>query len=483
MARKRQTGRRKPKTRSGQPAPRRQASPPRRVSAPPRRLPPPPGRNERALRERILEFTYQQRFKTDLDRALRLYLGDEAQGDRLVLDEQQMPGFQEWYIFDYVTSEGERIIDLFAREIGPQLSTAQRQMLDDWRRVNRCRLFEVQEVEPGVGVTVQDLLSGETLKVNDISSSYVLARWEVMLARPLLTEGRLSFTGSMTALAPLQKPALLECARELWETYQAQHPEASLSDFYRDHSLDLYRCQAEVLSEPSRPVVTPEGHPAVACTARYAVAIPQAVEERLDQAEEFAYAGPAGEDETALAYVWLLRGRSRVPEVPVTKGLMLRTEWMSSSGEPSYRSLGDVRLWHARLELKCLSRERLEAGKALLDEVMGRLLRHLGDECRDLEDVAEPARPAPARRVPSAIDRALIRQLQERQLAEWLDTPLPVLGGQSPRQAAGDPAMREQLDELFKTLDYIEEQKRKDGEPYLDVAEMRRELGLPPLRP
>jgi hypothetical protein len=484
MARKQQRRRREPKTRPDQPAPRRQAFPPRRVSAPPRRVPPPPGRNERALRKRILEFAYQERFKTDIDRALRLYLGENAgQGNKLVLDEQQMPGFQEWYIFDYITSEGERAIDLFAREVGPQLPTAQQRMLDDWRRVNRCRLFEVQEVEPGVSVTVQDLLSGETLKVNDISSSYVLTRWEVMLARPLLTEGRLNFTGSMMALSPLQKPALLECARDLWETYQAQHPEASLSDFYRDRSLDLYHCQAEVLNKPPQPVLTPEGHPAVVCTARYAVIVPQAVEERLDQAEEFVYAGPASEDETALAYVWLLRGRSHVPEVPVTRGLILRSEWTTMPGEPSYRSLGDVRLWHARLELQCLSGERLEAGKALLSEVMGPLLRHLGDECRDLEDVAEQAGPPRSHDVPPEIDRALRRQIQERQRAEWLDTPLPVLGGRSPRQAAGDPALREQLDELFKAFDYVEEQKRKNGEPYLDVAEMRRELGLPPLRP
>ena len=134
----------------------------------PRRAARPASRNERVLRERILKFTYQQRFKADMDRAIRLYFGEDAlQDGALVLDEAQIPGFQEWYIHDYITSEGERIIDLFAGDRGPRLPTAQRQILDDWRRINRCRLFEVQEVEPGIGVVVQDSLSGEVLQVQE----------------------------------------------------------------------------------------------------------------------------------------------------------------------------------------------------------------------------------------------------------------------------------------------------------------------------
>jgi hypothetical protein len=297
----------------------------------------------------------------------------------------------------------------------------------------------------------------------------------------LLTEGRLHFTGTMSPLSPLQKPALLEAAQELWKTYQAQHPQASLDDFYRDHSLDLLRCRAEIINEPPPTYLTPEGYPIAPCTARYAVTDPQAVEERLDQAEEFVYAGPADEDETALAYVWLLTGRSRVSEVPVTKGLMLRTEWVSESGELAHRSLGDIRLWAGRLELSCLSRERLKAGKALLKKTMGRLLIHLGDEYQDLEDMLASAELSPPRDYSSEVDPTVARQMRQKLRDDWLNTPVPALGDMSPREAARDPDMREQLDEMFKALEYIERQKQKAGESYFDVAEMRRELGLPPM--
>jgi hypothetical protein len=446
---------------------------------------PPPSRDERALRERIQKFTFQDRFKDDFEQAIHLYFGEEALQDNvLTVDEQALPGFQEWFFFDYITSEKERIIDLFAGEVGPRLPVAQQQMLDDWRRVNRYRLFEVQRVEPGIGETLQDLLSGEVFELNDISASYGLMRWQIILARPIVTEGRWHFTGSTAPLPPSVKLDILDLARELWEKYQAQHPRASLDDFYRDHGLDLYQRVQEIISTPPT-VCTPEGHPVISSTARYAVTDPDAVRERLDAAEEFVFVGPADEDRRALAYVWLLTGRSHVPEVPVERGLMLQTKWVAEDPEKeSYRSLGDVRLWRNRLELLCLSQERLEAGKALLQKALGRrLIRHLGDEFKDIvqETFEEPASSQRhRRRALSREERAIARQMAIEQRKEWVDASIPALGGKSPRQAASDPDMQEQLEELLKVIEYNEEQKHRAGEPYMDVADLRRELGLPP---
>jgi hypothetical protein len=446
---------------------------------------PPPSRHERVLRERILKFTYQDRFGGDFRRAIRLYFGEEAlQDDVLTLDEGRTPGFQEWYIHDYVTSDGERIIDLFAHEVGPRLPAAQQRMLDDWRRTNRYRLFEVQAVEPGVGVTVQDLLSGEVLEVNDISTSHALAKWQLLLARPLLTQGRLCFTGSGLPLPPMEKPDLLEFAQELWETYRVQHPDASLDDFYRDHGLDLYHRMTEIASAPFPPVYTPEGHPVVAGAARYVVTDPWGVRERLDQAEELVFAGPDAEDPTALHYLFLQRGRARVPEIPIEgKGVIMKTDWTAGPGEPSYRSLGDVRLWRGRLELNCLSQERLQVGKALLRQVLGRRIRHLGDDFRDLDTMlasAEASPPHDEEEILPEVEEALLREMMADQLAEWLDTPVPALDGKSPRAASRDPALREPLEELLKIFEYMEEQRRREGKPYIDVTDLRRELGLPP---
>jgi hypothetical protein len=58
-------------------------------------------------------------------------------------------------------------------------------------------------------------------------------------------------------------------------------------------------------------------------------------QERLDEAEEFLFVGPAAEDESADAYVWVLRGRSRVAEVPIVRGQIEHVE-------DEYRDLEDL---------------------------------------------------------------------------------------------------------------------------------------------
>lgn len=97
-----------------------------------------------------------------------------------------------------------------------------------------------------------------------------------------------------------------------------------------------------------------------------------------------------------------------------------------------------------------------------------------------LQESGEPVR----RRVappPSRDERALRERIQKFALSRFRDDfERAVRLGKSPRQAAGDPQMRERLEEVLKVVEYNEEQKRRAGEPYMDIADLHRELGLPP---
>jgi len=85
--------------------------------------------------------------------------------------------FRNGFFTDFITHTGRRILDIFMEEIGPSLNSEQRAMLEDWTIWNRARLLEFQEIKPGIGVVVQDLLSDEIFEVNDISASYNVSRW------------------------------------------------------------------------------------------------------------------------------------------------------------------------------------------------------------------------------------------------------------------------------------------------------------------
>jgi hypothetical protein len=256
-----------------------------------------------------------------------------------------------------------------------------------------------------------------------------------------------------------------------------------LDDFYRKRGIDLYHHAVEIITAPLPNIYTPEGHLFAPCTANYSVTDPEAAEDRLDQTEEFLCVGLADEDKTALAYVWVFAGRSQVPEFPIgEEGLVMQSNFVIEGQEDKpLRSLGDVRLWQNRLELICVSQERLEAGKALLEETLGHLIQHQGDERQDIEALLESAEssPLPRRKPVSRKEQELLRQMMLEHHQKWLDESIPALNGMSPRQAARDPDMREQLEELLKSVEYTEEKNRREGLPYIDIADMRRDLGLP----
>jgi hypothetical protein len=454
--------------------------------------PPAASQAEKTLRKRILKFVYQgDRFKADVQKAMELYFEQTPGPDMPVhLDQDEMPGFQEWFFFDFVTYTGRRIIDLFMEKIGPSLNSEQRAMLEDWLVWNRARLLEFQEIKPGIGVVVQDLLSDEILEVNDISASYNVSRWMFGLFRPIRSAGRVSFTGTAMLLPPSEKESILETARALWAKYQAEHPKSSLPDFYRDNSLTLHLAMKRAQEEASNPPIplSSEGHSLVLAWARYLLRVERRqVEAVLDASEEFVYAGPSEERRGALHYNWIQRGRSFVPladQKPKKRAVMLRTEWTEGPGHPSFLNLGDLTLGPKWIELECLSRERLAAGKVLLEEILTGLIEHSGDRFEGWEKsmARSTAKPPKVRKEPSRkmkeemeiLDRAIPHYLT----TNWLDEP-SVDGKLTPRQAVQSPEGRKKVIEALKQIEYINDQRALDGQgPTMDADYIRRELGL-----
>jgi hypothetical protein len=79
--------------------------------------------------------------------------------------------------------------------------------------------------------------------------------------------------------------------------------------------------------------------------------------------------------------------------------------------------------------------------------------------------------------IPPAERADLLSGFMTEWMHRWLDEPLPALGGESPREAAGG----ERRDEVVKLLRGIEnraERAGRQGEPGVDAAWLRAELTL-----
>jgi hypothetical protein len=70
----------------------------------------------------------------------------------------------------------------------------------------------------------------------------------------------------------------------------------------------------------------------------------------------------------------------------------------------------------------------------------------------------------------------LIRQAKEAHYRKWLDKPLPILGGKTPRAAARSAKSRKDLEEVLRLIEDIESGQPKDER--FDFGSLRRELGF-----
>ena len=137
-------------------------------------------------------------------------------------------------------------------------------------------------------------------------------------------------------------------------------------------------------------------------------------------------------------------------------------------------------------ELRCtaVSQARLDAAIELVEQRLGTLAELYERNVLPLEpDLSSRRRDhAPRRREPPpGLTATEAHDLESRLLnyhyRRWLDEPLKLLGGHTPREAARN-GRRGELELLLRGIENRAERSRRDGAPWPDVSWLRDELGL-----
>nr|MBA2319778.1 hypothetical protein [Deltaproteobacteria bacterium] len=98
-------------------------------------------------------------------------------------------------------------------------------------------------------------------------------------------------------------------------------------------------------------------------------------------------------------------------------------------------------------------------------------------------DTAVLGDPGPAPAIPPEVHEELVLTFLARHYRDWVDHPLPALGGATPREAAGRPQLVTQLVSLVRGIEGMYQGALRDGQPAYDPSWMWEELGLPEVRP
>jgi hypothetical protein len=155
-------------------------------------------------------------------------------------------------------------------------------------------------------------------------------------------------------------------------------------------------------------------------------------------------------------------------------------------GSPSRPSLQDTVLGNAlvgdgKLRLETNSVERADRIRKQIEAACGERIRHRSREHSDPVALMGRRKVAPGpgegQPMPSSDEaNALILDFKQKHYADWLDMPLPALGGKTPRAAVRTKAGREQVDLLLKEIESMEA-RLPEGQRF-DFSDLRRELGL-----
>ncbi len=227
-------------------------------------------------------------------------------------------------------------------------------------------------------------------------------------------------------------------------------------------------------------------------TTVYRLRAPAAeIQEILDSKPDFdRNPQPGGEDgaprDVIATYEWVRRGESKAIEK------RMPAAFRHDDDSPYPGGLARVHLSQSQLRVHTTTRQKLEFSKKLVKRFFGRRVELESEMVRDTaREFAEawdgtsgpggsPPPAAPEALPPEAADA--IRRSMANIYHSFPDTPVPMLGNVTPRQAASRPGMRPLLVELMKGhVRSVEVQTRNFGIDF-DLDWLLGDLGLHELR-
>lgn len=368
-----------------------------------------------------------------------------------------------WSVYGFPV-RGRPVVDWYLDERGARLPAPDRAWLEA-QQASWLSVWEVVDVEPGAGLELVDLLSGERRQVWEVSASRSLVARDTILARVVDDVAVSVLCGvHLRALPPAAADEVVRRARRGLRR-RGKVPAAELRAGLVGR--DLIELWEEAVEEYDRRQQIPpnlsntDGEPFLLTTDQFAIA-PGAeaeVEERLALLPGVERSDPHGGPEDGPPEFTFVRPGNR----------------QHSSWENTI--LG--RAWIARrvLHVESNSRARADRLRTLVEGACGERLRHRGR--RHVDPLSEQVAPERAGRdlpeTPAELAPVLL-ELKRRHYADWADQPLPALAGRTPRQAVRTPAGRRQVDLLLKEMEN-HEQRAGDSAPF-DFASLRRELAL-----
>jgi hypothetical protein len=406
---------------------------------------------------------------------------------------------------DFLTREfdgGENVVDDYLKRRGWKETATVRNYVTAIRH-STMSLYEVSDVVRGASFRARDLIrGGEPVLISERSATQSMKPWDRLAARVVQVGSTHQVCGGVLAFDHETAEAFLQALRnfdalgsegrqQFAEANRREHDEAAFSALSTTERLRaitpmfttywlvdaIDRLEGRRMPE----LRNSDGDAFMLCEAHFPLTAGTTgaeISAALQKRPEFHPTSPT-------SWNWLGSSKSGAT---VTNS----AEPAQDSPSQDIRSddgvlvLGDLRLKDKALVLWVNSRQRSDRGCALLSEILG---PRVGPPLINMETI-EQIRASRRSEAPDRIDlsdeqhRAIVHDQLNRHYREVLEQPVPMLGGQTPREAIKTEAGRRNAADWLK---YMENRTAKAAEPQTPVASydfgwMWTELGLMELR-
>lgn len=370
--------------------------------------------------------------------------------------------------------EDGNIVDLYLKRRGWKETVMNRAYFAALRD-SPVSLYEVTDVQPGISMALRDLLSDTApVTVREKSATRTLKQWDRIAVRVVPERDHNVISG---ALLPFSSDAADFLFAGLRDALKLKKRDAlRLTREQLQGCAPIFTAAwlfteiARALSAAQPQFTNSDGDDVLFHDLRFPLAggaTQSAIAERLDRVKGFLPEGPK-------FWNWLAARKGRGGKAG--GGIMLDTQMEGAT------VLGSAVLKGKALLVTVNSANRAAKVEALIRAATGDLLKPPLTTIRTVDQMrAEQRRNEPseaADEIPPDIARQLMRDHLDKHYRETLDTPIPALGGKSPRQAVRTAAGRDKVIEWLKML---ENRSAGHGEGPLaeyDFGWMWSELGL-----
>ncbi|HWP91884.1 MAG TPA: SEC-C domain-containing protein [Thermodesulfobacteriota bacterium] len=411
---------------------------------------------DKELRMKIVDFSHRPDIQAQIGEAFYIWKNDpEILNENILeddIDDLMFSKFFDWFIHDFkLLDDGKRVIERFYEEERKYLSEVEDQILNDWMD-NLYSFFEVEEVFPKKGCRVRDIFSGELIEVKDTASSERISTSDIIAGRPLKTGNNYYFSGVILVYPSSFKPLIIDFFNREFKEYKKVFGRKSTSkDYLKDWGFLMGNYLEDALKHQR--FLTPEGDDLVLASATYDL-------KNYDRA------------------LGNLRKVNSLQEMAGGTDELRMFSWLRADKSTIY---GTIELEKDKLRIECYSANILSKAKNLVEKRLKGLVVHEGDKIRQLESLmpkGKSGRPSKANKKSRARNKVEVNPVLDRYYEDWIDKPLKVLQGKTPRQAMQTRQGRDKLNSILDELQNLYEHARERGEPYYDVSKLRKKLRL-----